>query len=214
MDRYNKYLIRTAQVISTVLHPWYMPLISIILLLELSYLSIMPGAMAFIMVAGVYFFTILLPHITVGVYRRVNGLSHHSMSERERRVVPYVLSIICYGALLVSMYAYRVPFIIMFVIASALLLQILCAIINRWYKISTHAAAWGAMVGMLFAFSLMLGVYMLGWICLAIIVTGVVGTARMILRQHTLSEIAIGTLVGLLSGWTSMIYMYEIGMLC
>ena len=55
MDRYNKYLVRTAQVISTVLHPWYMPLISIILLLELSYLSIMPGAMAFIMVAGVYF---------------------------------------------------------------------------------------------------------------------------------------------------------------
>lgn len=209
METYNKYLVRAAQVISLIFHPWYIPLVGIILLLNFTYLSNLPKSMHLILIGIVYFFTILLPHITVKIYRQVNGWTSHEISQRERRLVPYVLSIICYGALLYVMRAFNAPPTIIFVIMIALAIQIICAVINHWYKISTHAAASGALVGILMAFSLMIGVYMLGWICVAILLCGMVCTARIILRQHTLMELGLGTTVGVLSGWMCSLLMFS-----
>lgn len=206
---YNKILVRAAQIVSIVFHPWYMPLFGIILVLSFPYFEHMPPSMSFMLVVTVFFFTILLPHIAVSIYLKVNGMTSHEMTQKERRVMPYILCIICYSALLYLLYYFHVTFYVTFVIVTALVIQLFCLLINHLYKISAHAAGSGALIGTLLGFSLLLDQYILGWICLSILMSGVVCTARMILRQHTLSELALGTLLGLICGWTTTVFMYH-----
>lgn len=210
MNRLDKILVRASQLVSIIYDPWYLPLVGILILLHCGYLGYLTTNMSLLILGAVYFFTILLPYIGVYIYRHVNGVTRHEMGQRERRLVPYVLCIICYGALLYLMLAFHFPALMMFVIAGALILQIVCAIVNQWYKISTHAAASAAFVGTLLALSLLLNVYMMGWICFSVVMCGVVCSARMILRQQTMGELALGSLVGLLTGWTSIIMLFQI----
>lgn len=197
----NKYLIIAAQVVSIIFTPWYLPLLGFVLLLMFSYLNVLPWELKLMMIGMVYLFTVLLPYWSVYIYRRVNGWTRHEMSQKERRIVPYVLSIMCYAALLYLMQTFHMPSFTMAVIAGALAVQIACAIVNLWIKVSTHAAAIGGILGCLMAFSLVFAFDPTRWLCLTILVAGVVCTSRMILRQHTLAELGLGLLIGILCGW-------------
>jgi membrane-associated phospholipid phosphatase len=79
---------------------------------------------------------------------------------------------------------------------SALLIQIICAIVNVWWKISTHTAAIGGVAGALFAFAEIFSFNPVWWLCLVLLVAGIMGSARMILRQHSLSQVMGGFGIG------------------
>ena len=72
---------------------------------------------------------------------------------------------------------------------------------NAWFKISTHAAASGGVVGALLAFSLIFSFDPTGWLCLTVLLSGLVCSARLVLRQHTMEELGYGVLVGLVCGF-------------
>ena len=74
----------------------------------------------------------------------------------------------------------------------------LCAMTNVWWKVSTHSAAIGGVAGGLLSFSLIFNFNPVWWLCLVILLGGMVGTSRMILRQHTLPQVVVGFFVGLL----------------
>lgn len=201
MDKLNKYLILAAQIVSIIFTPWYLPLLGFVLLLTFSYLNVLPWQFKLMMIGLVYLFTVLMPYWSVYVYRRVNGWTRHEMSQKERRIVPYVLSIMCYAALLYIMQTFHMPSFTIAVIAGALAVQIACALVNLWIKVSTHAAAIGGILGSLMAFSLVFAFDPTRWLCLTILVAGVVCTSRIILRQHTLTELGLGLLIGVMCGW-------------
>jgi membrane-associated phospholipid phosphatase len=81
-----------------------------------------------------------------------------------------------------------------------------CALINVWWKISTHTAAIGGVAGALIAFSLIFGFNPIWWLCLVIILAGMVGTSRMILRQHSLSQVITGFGIGLVSAFCVLLF--------
>jgi len=87
----------------------------------------------------------------------------------------------------------------------ALIIQILCAIINVWWKISTHTAAIGGVTGSLIAFSLLFNFNPMWWLCLTLIVSGFVGSSRMILRQHSLEQVASGFFLGIVCSFITII---------
>ena len=146
-------------------------------------------------------FTWVFPLTAIYLYRSVNGWTSHQMSHRERRFVPYIVNIVCYGALYGLMEIFRIPNFISTVIVSALLIQIVCALTNVWIKISTHAAASGGVIGMLMAFSLIFGFDATGWLCCAILLSGAVCTSRMVLKMHNYHELLFGVAVGMICGW-------------
>jgi membrane-associated phospholipid phosphatase len=90
------------------------------------------------------------------------------------------------------------PHFIGAILIAALGVQVLCALINVWWKISIHTAAIGGVTGGLLAFALIFNFNPLWWLCLVIFLGGVVGTSRMILRQHSLSQVTGGFLTGML----------------
>ena len=194
-------IVLTSQVVSVVFSPFFLPVMAFVALFIFSYLRLLPLTTKLVLTLIVYFFTVLLPHITIFLYRKLNGWTRHQLGRRERRYVPYVLSIISYSALLYLLYALHMPRFTEGVILGALLIQVVCAVVNGWVKISTHAAASGGVVGALLAFSLIFSFDPTGWLCLTVLLCGVVCSARLGLRQHSLSELGYGVLVGLVCGF-------------
>ncbi len=199
------WLVLTAQVISVVFSPFYLPVVAFVALFLFSYLNMLPFFTKLVLTFIVYAFTVVLPHVTIMLYRRLNGWTRHQLGKRERRYVPYVLSIVSYAALLYLLYSLHMPRFTLGVITGALAIQLVCALLNTWIKVSTHAAASGGVVGALIAFSMIFSFDPTGWLCLTILLSGMVCTARLILRQHTLREMGWGVVVGLVCGFVCIL---------
>ena len=200
-------MILAARVISMLFTPFYLPIVGLIALFSFSYLSIFPLIYKLQVLLLVYLFTILLPTVMIHLYRRYQGWNLIELGHRERRMVPYVISIVCYFTCIYVMERLHMPHFMGAIVIAALLVQMVCALINVWWKISTHTAAIGGVGGALFAFAEYLGFNPVWWLCLVFLVAGLLGTSRMILRQHSLSQVVVGFWVGFLCAAVAILFL-------
>ena len=162
----EKNIILTARVVSMVFTPFYLPMVGLLSLFFLSYLSLMPLGYKLQVLALVYFFTILLPTVLIHLYRKYNGWNLIELGHKERRMVPYVISILCYFFCVYIMDALHIPHFMGTIVSTALAIQIVCALINVWWKISTHTSAIGGVAGALFVFGELFAFNPIWWLCL------------------------------------------------
>lgn len=192
----EKHIIFAAKALSVIFTPFYLPLVGLAALLTLTYLSLLPWTYKLFLVVTFWVFTIALPSLLIRLYRHYQGWSLFQMASKERRVIPYVISIVSYLLCYYVMAAVHVPHFMGSILIAALVIQITCAIVNLFVKVSTHMAAIGGVAGALMAFAAILGFNPVWWLCVVLVLAGLVGTSRMILRQHSLHEITLGFLVG------------------
>lgn len=203
----EKQLIIAARVISAIFAPFYLSLVGMVILFLFSYLSLLPIAYKFMVLLLVYVFTILLPTLLIHLYRRGRKWTLFHLGKKERRMVPYIISIASYFICCYIMEMLHTPFFMISILMAALVIQIICAMINVWWKISTHSAAIGGVTGALMAYS---NIFMFNptlWLCLSVIVAGLVGSSRMILRQHSLSQVVVGFLTGAVMAYLVVILL-------
>lgn len=193
----EKKIILAAQVMSMVFTPFYLPLVGLVALFLFSYMSLLPFSYKLNMLLLVYLFTILMPSVLIHLYRRYQGWRPIDLGRKERRIVPYIISIVCYFGCFFFMEYKNTPRVMSIILVAALSIQMVCAFINVWWKISTHTAAIGGVTGGLLAYSAIFNFNPTWWLCLVLLLAGMVGSARMILRQHSLSQVIIGFFVGL-----------------
>lgn len=194
----KKQMIWAARIVSIVFTPFYLPITGLVALYVFSYLSMLPWVYKLTSLVLVWLFTVMLPSLLIRLYRNYHGWTLFQLGTRERLIVPYVISICCYFTCYYLMNLYHMPHFIGAILIAALGVQVLCALINVWWKISIHTAAIGGVTGGLLAFALIFNFNPLWWLCLVIFLGGVVGTSRMILRQHSLSQVTGGFLTGML----------------
>ena len=185
---------------SMVFTPFYLPIVGLMALFTFSYMSLLPWQYKLVVLGMVYVFTILLPTLLIHLYRRYQGWSLLEIGSKERRMIPYVISILCYFCCYYLMTMFHMPSFMARILVAALMIQIACAIINVWWKISTHTAAIGGVTGALVAFSLLFAFNPRWWLCVVIIIAGLVGSSRIILMQHTLPQVVTGFVVGTICG--------------
>ena len=203
----EKNIIMAARVVSMVFTPFYLPLVGLMAIFFLSYLSLMPLGYKLQVLALVYFFTILLPTVLIHLYRKYNGWNLIELGHKERRMVPYVISILCYFFCVYFMDMMHIPHFMGTIVSAALAIQIVCALINVWWKISTHTAAIGGVAGALFVFGELFAFNPIWWLCLVLALAGMLGTSRMILRQHSLNQVVTGFLVGVVCSVLGLLYL-------
>lgn len=201
----NKNIILAAKITSMVFTPFYLPLVALIILFLFSYLSLLPLFYKIFVLLLVYLMTILLPTFLIHIYRRYQNWSLFQISFRERRIVPYLVSIFSYLLCLYLMHLIHIPHFMGSIVMAALSIQIVCAIVNIWWKISTHTAGIGGMCGAVSAFSFLFFFNPIWWMSVTILLGGVVGTARMILRQHSLMQVVGGFLIGTVTAFFSIL---------
>lgn len=192
----EKNIILAARIMSMLFTPFYLPLVGLVALFLFSYMSLLPLAYKLPMLLTVYISTILMPSLLIHLYRRFQGWTSKELGRKERRVVPYLISILCYFGCFFLMEYRNTPRVISIILVAALVIQMVCALINVWWKISTHTAGIGGLAGGLVVYSIAFSFNPIWWLAFVILLAGMVGTARMILRQHTLAQVVAGFLVG------------------
>ena len=201
----DRSLIRTARVISAIFTPFSIPFLAFLILFLFSYLRIMPIQYKLIVLGVVYCFTILMPTLTIFLFRKINGFSPEDLGERKRRFMPFLLTITSYVFCLVMMHRLNIPWYMTGIILAALIMMVICIVVNLKWKLSEHMAGVGAIVGGLVSFSALFGYNPVWWLCLFILIAGVLGTARIILQHHTLGEVLVGFAVGLICSFIFII---------
>lgn len=194
-----------ARTVSILFRPYYLPLVGFVALFTFTYLSVLPLLYKLSLLGVIYLFTVLQPRFFTWVYRKLNGWAPHQLHIRENRLVPYAIFILSYVVCYILMWRTHMPGYMRGIVLSALMLQAVCVVVNHWWKISVHSAGAGGVIGALVAYSFLFMFNPVWWLCFLIILSGIVGTARMVLRQHSLAQVVVGTLVGCVCGFVGII---------
>ena len=193
----DKTMLRVARVTSIVFTPFSIPFLAFLVLFLFSYLRIMPILYKGIVLGIVYCFTILTPTITIFLFRKINGFARQELSERKKRYVPILLTIMSYVFCLLMMRKLNIPWYMTGIIFVSLVISIICILVNLKWKLSEHMAGMGGIIGGLVSFSALFSYNPVVWLCLFILIAGILGSARIVLGHHTLGEVLSGFVVGL-----------------
>lgn len=197
----NKYLLLGARTLSDIFRPQYFPLVGFVALFLFTYLSLLPLSFKALILLIVVLGTLVLPRMTIRFWRQFNGLKLQHLRLRENRFFPYLIFTTYYALTLYFLNRFHLPYYMGGILVGSLLIQVLCTIINIWWKISIHSAGAGGVIGALVAYSLLFYFNPIWWICLCILISGLVSSSRMLLRQHTLWQVLAGTLLGCFCGF-------------
>lgn len=187
---------KLSKIISIIFHPVLIPTLGFLLLFNSGfYFSMLTWEAKRYVLLVVLFSTGILPMLSVAILA-LNPKFNISMEKSQDRIIPLLSSTVFYylGFMLLSkMKAF--PVFKLFLIASILVIVVLLLISFKW-KISNHMAAIGGMAGALLALSFKNGVNPLYAIIAIILISGAVGSARLILNKHNINQIISGYALG------------------
>lgn len=199
-----EYISRT---LSVIFHPFLVPLFAYTLLFSFTYLNIMPLTYVASVLSIILTFTLLAPGIFILLYQWTNRWTIKDISERRRRFIPYLLTMMSYATCLILMHRMHFPYYFTGIIVAALMSMGVCTLLNLRWRISIHLAGCGMFVGGLLAYSLLFHFNPVWWLCGFILVSGTQGTARISYHQHTLLEVFVGFVVGMFCGITGILFI-------
>lgn len=187
---------KIAQIISVIFHPVLVPTLGFLLLLNSGFYFSMISweAKRFILLVLV-FTTGVLPLLTVAIMA-LNSKFDLSMDNLRDRIVLLLFSSVYYYLGYIIMNRMKAfPVFKVFLVASVVAIVVLMVLSFKW-KVSIHMAAIGSVSGTLFALSFRSGINPVWSILAVIVVSGVVGTARLLLKKHDIWQVLAGYLVG------------------
>lgn len=187
-----------AKLLSIVLHPVLMPTYALYFLLnhstyfETTTSHFEKSALYSIILLN----TLLLPVLISYILVKRGWIHSFEMAKREERVIPYISNAIL---LVVAYYMMRnlmLPKIFYLMILGAAASVTIAVIINLKWKISIHMIGIGAIVGTFFGLSTFILVDLRFPILIAIIIAGLLGSARLTLGAHSSMQIYAGFFIG------------------
>lgn len=199
-----------SKIISWVFMPLFLPMLALITVLfipsnnpfcfnqECLYMLPEPAKWALIYMFSI--FLVLAPGLSFIIMYRWNMIDTIEMDNREERNLPIIVmflySLVLYLAI-VWMSPEGMPrFIISFPLSGVLVTASFYAM-NKWKKVSIHAAAAGIATGLVLAYTLSHTYYPIYPLIIFIMISGIVMSARLYLDKHTIDEVGIGWLTGL-----------------
>jgi hypothetical protein len=189
---------RIAKFISYILHPVLMPAYSLLLLFNLK--SFFNFELEFksklILLGFVLITTVVFPLLIVLLMKRQGFIQSYAMETRQERRFPYLITAIFYFLTYNMFRQMHLPDMYIFSMMGAAALLVIVIIINIWWKISTHMVGIGGIFGLIMGLSLKLGMDMTFIIAAIILVSGIVGYARLKSSSHKPAEIYSGFLTG------------------
>ena len=202
MNRYsvNKFITGVANFLTTVFSPLLMPTYGVFLALWVSVLCLLPYGTRVAVLLMCMGITCILPLIFLSVMRHFKLVKDLHVKVREQRLFPYLFAALCYiVAAYYLFYRHSPQWLVMFMVGSALT-TVVMALINLKWKISAHTAGIGGVIALIYEIHVLgLSALDLFWLlCLTIIVAGVIGTARLVLKQHDIWQVLAGAVVGFL----------------
>ncbi len=186
-----------ASAISAAFSPLLMPSYCAMIAFWATRLSAAPEGARLTSAIVILLLTCFLPLAALLGAVRLGKVSDPRVRDRRQRIYLYPVAIVSY--ILCAWYLARVhapSWLSGFFMGVAL--SCICAfIINFKWKISAHAAACGGMLAFILYIAItgLSDLFFLPWITGAVLITGAVGSSRLILKAHTIGQIIAGIAV-------------------
>jgi hypothetical protein len=188
---------RISKVISYLYHPLLIPTLGMLVLFNSgTYLSYLPFDMKKWLLVIIFLCTCLVPlaFLPILLYRRI--IMDTKMDLRKERYVPLALSLILFIFCYYLLRRVSMPHMYHSFLLAILLALLTTLLITIRYKISIHMVGAGGMVALIgyLAFSLQTDLQF--YLGISVILAGLTGTARLVLKAHSPDEIYSGFLTG------------------
>ena len=149
-----------------------------------------------------FLFLTALPGVSYIMLYRTRYISSLEIENREERFVPIILmAVYCISLYFLILYKVGAGSISKFALAlplSGFIVSIVSLFLNKWKKISLHTGAAGMLLGFILAYAMQHAFYEFWIIIVAVLICGLVMSARMFLGKHSLTESLLGWLAGTL----------------
>jgi len=190
-----------AHIISSIFSPLLIPTYGIFMALWTSILMFLPLKLRWGVVSVTFVITCIIPLLAILSLWRLGYISRPSLNSREERTVPYIITGLCYLGCAFYLSQINAPGWIIAFPAGGCLAVAICSLINLKWKISAHLAAMGGLLAMMFRIASLHvnAVPMNGWLTVLVILAGIIGSSRILLKCHTSAQVVAGTAVGFLS---------------
>lgn len=146
-----------------------------------------------------FIFCIAAPGFSFLILARKKMISSVEMDGRKERSIPILIMLgyvlVLYVFLVVKVSDSGVSKFVLALPLSGVFVAISFYFLNLWKKISLHAAGVGIFTGFIFAYVLFQNYYEMYLLIFAVLISGVVMSARLYLRKHDLFEVVFGWLV-------------------
>lgn len=186
-----------AKIISIVFHPILLPLYGVFCFFFCSPFALLPASIFYKW--GVVLLTlsntILIPLLAWLYLRYKNKITDYFLVARSERFPLYFASLIAYLIWFIALIKlYLFPIIA--AALAAIVINILVMLVNMWWKISAHAAAWGGLFGVVCGISYAYSIFSLPLLCVLLLISLVVMIARLVLNAHTPWQLVAGFYLG------------------
>ena len=191
---------RVARFLSYVLHPVWMPAYALFLLFQLApslRLSVSP-ALQWALYAVILLNTVIIPLIITYFLLHRGWVRTLDMEDKEERIVPYLANALCLLLAYYMMKQLQVPALFSRMMLGAVAAVVLAIIINFRWKISIHMIGVGGLTGVFFGMSAVLLIDLRTPIVMAVLVSGLLATARLSIGAHHPAQLYAGFLAGFL----------------
>lgn len=194
--------------ISIILHPIFMPLITIYLSLKIIP-SIRFGIINYLDVFYIIIFlsTIAIPLISILFLLKIKLVSSLEIKNHKNRSLPLLITAVsmAFGYYLLNDILFFFP-LLRNEILGAIFIIIVASIITKYWKISLHMLGVGGVVGVLFSLNFLFG-NLSNLLIVFVLISGTLGYARLKEKAHNTAQIYIGFIIGFLIECSCVLFL-------
>lgn len=187
---------RLARIISVLFHPLLIPSWGTLLFLYLFDLLANPEAPR--LMGVVVFNSFVMPAIAIAVMKGIGFIRTFEMHDSKERIVPFIATMVFYiWTFLGVNSSFELSSQFSVFILGAVISLMIAFFTNLFHKLSIHMTGMGGLLMALILSSFSSTRPVLPFIIVVILLSGVVGSARLVLKAHTNRELYSGFLVGI-----------------
>ena len=203
---------RLAKVISYLTHPILITtaILAYVLFQKNSYIyyNITPsGRLIFISISIVL--TIVAPLISVGYLVYQKQVENFYLDNRSERILPMAIAVTYTFGLYYFLQLFNLPTPVLATVGVSVIGVAFTLLITLFWKISAHMMGISGFTAIVFALSQLLTPASPQIILGLLLLSGFVGTARLVQKSHSLNQILAGWILGFLVSYVSMFWLMD-----
>ncbi len=183
--------------ISSIFQPLLMPIYSVALLFVYTYFRFVYANHFFSLLIPTVLFTFLIPGVLIYIMMRVGIISDLSLPKRSDRFAPYAVAILSFGFLIYYFHKLGLPIWFLMMLGASIIVMLMATIITLWWKISAHMFGISSLLGGVMAVCYFVEKSNPSYLFMVLfLLSGMVGTSRIILKRHTPGQVYAGFFLG------------------
>lgn len=149
-------------------------------------------------------YTVFVPLAFIAIARMAGFVSEFQMHRRKDRIFSLLVTCGCAFSFSYVLGGWHAPVIIRSFVSGSAAMLLITALISTFSRISLHTIGWGGLTALVSYLSF--AQPDLSWIlAFVVVMSGLVGTARIYLEEHSPRQVYLGFLLGFVTIWSTFI---------